>query len=57
MLETVVLVQKLCETGKHDGWRIGGYQADFEAGDKFTESAMVRRFAVLSMRGDKTHLL
>ena len=22
--------------GKHDGWRIGGYQADFEAGEKFS---------------------
>jgi len=22
--------------GKHDGWRIGGYQADFEAGDRYS---------------------
>jgi len=22
--------------GKHDGWRIGGYQADFEGGDRYT---------------------
>ena len=22
--------------GNHDGWRIGGYQADLEAGDKFS---------------------
>ena len=48
MLETVAFSTEACEPGKHDGWRIGGYQADFEAGDKFTESAMVRRFCEFS---------
>ena len=23
--------------GKHDGWRVGGYQADFESGDRFQD--------------------
>ena len=43
--------------GKHDGWRIGGYQADFEAGDKFSGICYGEAFrGILSMRGDKTTL-
>ena len=43
--------------GKHDGWRIGGYQADFEAGDKFNGICYGEAFrGILSMRGDKTTL-
>lgn len=43
--------------GKHDGWRIGGYQADLEAGDKFSGICYGEGFrGILSMRGMKTTL-
>jgi hypothetical protein len=43
--------------GKHDGWRIGGYQADFESGDRFSGICYGEAFrGILSMRGDKTTL-
>lgn len=43
--------------GTHDGWRIGGYQADFEAGEKFSGICYGEAFrGILSMRGDKTTL-
>ena len=43
--------------GKHDGWRIGGYQADFESGDRFSVFCYGEAFrGILSMRGDKTTL-
>ena len=44
--------------GKHDGWRVGGYQADFEAGDRFSGICYGEAFrGILSMRGDKTTLI
>ncbi|MDG1138142.1 MAG: DUF1080 domain-containing protein [Opitutales bacterium] len=43
--------------GKHDGWRIGGYQADLEIGDRFSGICYGEAFrGILSMRGDKTTL-
>ena len=43
--------------GNHDGWRIGGYQADLEAGDRFSGICYGEAFrGILSMRGDKTTL-
>ena len=43
--------------GKHDGWRIGGYQVDFESGDRFSGICYGEAFrGILSMRGDKTTL-
>ena len=40
-----------------DEWRVGGYQADFEAGDKFNGICYGEAFrGILSMRGDKTTL-
>jgi hypothetical protein len=43
--------------GKNDGGRIGGYQADFEAGDKFSGICYGEGFrGILSMRGQKTTL-
>ena len=43
--------------GKHDGWRIGGYQAGLEAGDKFSGICYGEGFrGILSMRGMKTTL-
>ena len=43
--------------GKHDGWRIGGYQADLEAGDKYSGICYGEAFrGILSMRGEKTTL-
>ena len=43
--------------GKNDGWRIGGYQADFESGDKYSGICYGERFrGILSLRGDKTTL-
>ena len=43
--------------GKNDGWRIGGYQADLEAGDKFSGICYGEGFrGILSMRGQKTTL-
>ena len=43
--------------GKHDGWRVGGYQADFESGDRFSGICYGEAFrGILSMRGDQTTL-
>lgn len=43
--------------GNHDGWRIGGYQADLEFGDRFSGICYGEAFrGILSMRGDKTTL-
>lgn len=43
--------------GKHDGWRIGGYQADFESGEKYSGICYGEAFrGILSMRGDRTTL-
>ncbi len=44
--------------GKHDGWRIGGYQADFEAGDTYSGILYGERFrGILCNRGLKTELV
>ena len=44
--------------GEHDGWRISGYQADLEAGDKFSGICYGEGFrGILSLRGDKTKIL
>tara|TARA_A100001037_G_C15112565_1_gene619756 strand:+ start:109 stop:807 length:699 start_codon:yes stop_codon:yes gene_type:complete len=41
--------------GNHDGWRIGGYQADFESGDRYSGILYGERFrGILSDRGFKT---
>ena len=41
--------------GNNDGWRIGGYQADFEAGDRYSGILYGERFrGILSDRGFKT---
>ena len=43
--------------GEHDGWRIGGYQADFESGDKYSGICYGKAFrGILCMRGDRTTL-
>jgi len=43
--------------GEHDGWRIGGYQADFESGDNFSGICYGEAFrGILSLRGDRTTL-
>ncbi len=43
--------------GKHDGWRISGYQADLESGDRFSGICYGEGFrGILSMRGMKTTL-
>jgi len=43
--------------GDHDGWRVGGYQADFESGDNFSGIAYGEAFrGILSLRGDRTTL-
>ena len=46
--------------GDHDGWRIGGYQADFAAGaggDRFSGICYGEAFrGILSLRGDQTTL-
>jgi hypothetical protein len=43
--------------GEHDGWRIGGYQADFESGDKYSGICYGEAFrGILCMRGDRTTL-
>jgi len=43
--------------GEHDGWRIGGYQADFESGDNFSGISYGEAFrGILSLRGDRTTL-
>ena len=47
----------LLKPGQHDGWRIGGYQADFESGDKYSGICYGEAFrGILSMRGDRTTL-
>lgn len=44
--------------GKNDGWRIGGYQADFEAGSTFSGILYGEQFrGVLANRGLKTELV
>jgi hypothetical protein len=41
----------------NDEWRIGGYQADFESGDKYSGICYGEKFrGILSLRGDKTTL-
>ncbi|MEK9771923.1 MAG: DUF1080 domain-containing protein [Opitutae bacterium] len=43
--------------GDHDGWRIGGYQADFESGDNYSGICYGEAFrGILCMRGDRTTL-
>ena len=43
--------------GKHDGWRIGGYQADFEFGDRYSGICYGEGFrGILSDRGFHTTL-
>lgn len=43
--------------GNHDGWRIGGYQADFESGDRYSGICYGEGFrGILSLRGQKTTL-
>ncbi|HAF58820.1 MAG TPA: DUF1080 domain-containing protein [Opitutae bacterium] len=43
--------------GDHDGWRIGGYQADFESGDKYSGICYGEAFrGILCLRGDRTIL-
>jgi hypothetical protein len=45
------------KSGEHDGWRIGGYQADFESGDNFSGISYGEAFrGILSLRGDRTTL-
>jgi hypothetical protein len=44
--------------GKNDGWRIGGYQADFEAGDTYSGIVYGERFrGILCNRGLQTELI
>mgnify|MGYP000126693083 CR=1 FL=1 len=44
--------------GKNDGWRIGGYQADFEAGNTYSGILYGERFrGILCNRGLKTQLI
>ncbi|MFP6703649.1 MAG: DUF1080 domain-containing protein, partial [Planctomycetaceae bacterium] len=44
--------------GKNDGWRIGGYQADFEAGNTYSGILYGERFrGILCNRGLKTLLI
>ena len=46
------------KSGKHDGWRIGGYQADFEAGDRYSGICYGEAFrGILSDRGFHTTLV
>ena len=41
--------------GKNDGWRIGGYQADFESGTRYNGICYGERFrGILSHRGKKS---
>ncbi len=43
--------------GKQDGFRVGGYQADFESGDRFSGICYGEAFrGILSLRGDSTTL-
>lgn len=52
-----VQYRSFVKPGKHDGWRIGGYQADLEAGDRFSGICYGEAFrGILSMRGMKTTL-
>jgi hypothetical protein len=45
------------KSGEHDGWRIGGYQADFEAGDRYSGICYGEAFrGILSDRGFHTTL-
>jgi hypothetical protein len=45
------------KSGEHDGWRIGGYQADFESGDNFSGISYGEAFrGILSLRGNRTTL-
>lgn len=45
------------KSGGHDGWRIGGYQADFESGDNYSGICYGEAFrGILSLRGDRTTL-
>ena len=45
------------KSGKHDGWRIGGYQADFESGDRYSGICYGEAFrGILSDRGFHTTL-
>ena len=48
------------KSGNNDGWRIGGYQADFAAGaggDRYSGICYGEAFrGILSLRGDKTTL-
>ncbi|MEC7557936.1 MAG: DUF1080 domain-containing protein, partial [Planctomycetota bacterium] len=44
--------------GKNDGWRIGGYQADFEAGNTYSGIVYGEAFrGILCNRGLKTELI
>ncbi len=44
--------------GKNDGWRIGGYQADFEAGNTYSGILYGEQFrGILCNRGLKTELI
>ena len=45
------------KAGNQDGWRIGGYQADFESGDTYSGICYGEAFrGILSLRGKKTTL-
>jgi hypothetical protein len=45
------------KSGDHDGWRIGGYQADFESGDRYSGICYGEAFrGILSDRGFRTTL-
>jgi hypothetical protein len=45
------------KAGNQDGWRIGGYQADFESGDRYSGICYGEAFrGILSLRGQKTIL-
>jgi hypothetical protein len=45
------------KAGNQDGWRIGGYQADFESGDRYSGICYGEAFrGILSLRGQKTTL-
>ena len=45
------------KAGNQYGWRIGGYQADFESGDRYSGICYGEAFrGILSLRGQKTTL-
>ena len=49
--------RRFVKPGKHDGWRIGGYQADFESGDRYSGICYGEGFrGILSDRGFHTTL-